>query len=158
MFGYEAFSQAPFASLAGNTYNVSIAEAGVDTSASMGRTAIYVRTQAEGADISEEITRGLLFVADINEGVEGEDIYERSVNFVAFVVDGSRVVETLTYLRQGNVYPVGVQLYVNIGQALVWGMIDDRQNPNWQNVNNSASTGWVEINNGQTPGWNQIPS
>lgn len=158
MFGYEAFAQAPFASLAGNTYNVNIAEDGVDTSSAIGRTAIYVRTQAEGADVSEVLTRGLLFVADVNEGVAGEDTYERSVNFVALVVEGTEVVEALTYLRQGNVYPVGVQLYVNIGQALVWGMIDDRQNPNWQNVNNSASTGWTEINNGQTPGWNQIPS
>lgn len=158
MFGYEAFSQAPFASLAGNTYNVSIAEAGVDTSETMSRWVAYAGTQAEGVEGSESMARSIIFLADMAEGVEGTDTYERSVDFVAVMVDGSRVVETLTYLRQGNVYPVGVQLYVNIGQALVWGMIDDRQTANWQNVNNSATTGWTEINNGQTPGWNQIPS
>lgn len=158
MFGYEAFAQAPFASLAGNTFNVSIAEAGVDTSEVLTRVATYVRTVAEGADVVETITLQTEFSANMAEGVEGEDAYTRTVQFVALVVDGTAVVETLTNLRQGNVYPVGVQLYVNTGQALVWGMIDDRQTANWQNVNNSASTSWVEINNGQTPGWNQIPS
>lgn len=158
MFGYEAFSQAPFASLAGNTYNVSIAEDGVSTSEVLTRIAAYVRTQAEGAEVVETITLQTEFSANMAEGVEGDDAYGRSAVLVAFVVAGSRVVEALTYLRQGNVYPVGVQLYVNTGNALVWGMIDDRQTANWQNVNNSASTGWVEINNGQTPGWNQIPS
>jgi hypothetical protein len=158
LFGYEAFAQAPFASLAGNTFNVSIAEAGVDTSEALTRYAAYARTQAEGVEGSESMARSLVFLANIAEGVEGEDSYGRSVDFVAVMVDGANVVETLTNLRQGNVYPVGVQLYVETGQVLVWGMIDDRQTANWQNVNNSATTGWTEINNGQTPGWNQIPS
>lgn len=158
MFGYEAFAQAPFASLAGNTYNVNIAEAGVDTSEVLTRRAIYVRTQAEGVEGSESMARGLLFVADIAEGATGEDVYTRATDFVALQVEGADVIEALTNLREGNVYPDGVQLYVNIGDGLVWGMIDDRQNPNWQNVNNTAATGWTEINNTQPPGWTQIPS
>ena len=158
MFGYEAFSQAPFASLAGNTYNVNIAEAGVDTSEVLTRRAAYARTQAEGVEGSESIARGLVFLANMAEGATGEDVYTRATDFVTSLDEGATGRDVLTNLRQGNVYPDGVQLYVNIGDALVWGMIDDRQGPNWQNVNNSASTGWTEIDNTQPPGWTQIPS
>lgn len=158
MFGYQAFAQAPFASLAGNTFNVSIAEAGVDTSEVLTRFVAYAATQAEGAEVIETMARGLVFLANMVEGVDGDDVYTRTTVLNASQSEGATAQDVLTNLRQGNVYPDGVQLYVNIGDGLVWGMIDDRQTANWQNVNNSAATGWVEINNGQTPGWTQIPS
>lgn len=159
MFGYEAFAQAPFAALAGgSTFNVDIAEDGVSTSDVLTRIATYVRTQAEGAEIASSIGKTVLFLADVAEGADVVEEYTRSVNFVAVQAEGTDLVETLTNLREANVYPVGIQIDVLLGFALVWGIIDDRQNANWQNVDNSVGTGWVEINNGQTPGWNQIPS
>jgi hypothetical protein len=56
------------------------------------------------------------------------------------------------------VYPTGVQLTINIGGTLVWAVIDDSQNPNWQNIANTQGSGWVVINDVQSPGWTQLPS
>jgi hypothetical protein len=57
-----------------------------------------------------------------------------------------------------NANVTGIQLLVSIGNVLVWAVIDDSQNANWQNINNAQGTGWVVISNSSTPGWNDLPS
>jgi hypothetical protein len=61
-------------------------------------------------------------------------------------------------VKEVNARPTGIQLYVNIGDALIWAVIDDTQSANWQNINNTQGSGWTTINDEQTPGWTNIPS
>jgi hypothetical protein len=44
-----------------------------------------------------------------------------------------------------NVFLVGVQAQGLVNPALVWGVIDDNQTPNWQNIDNSQATVWDRI-------------
>jgi hypothetical protein len=43
-----------------------------------------------------------------------------------------------------------------VGNVLVWGEIDNNQNPNWQDINNSQNPNWQDINNSQNPNWVSI--
>jgi hypothetical protein len=52
----------------------------------------------------------------------------------------------------------GVQLVVQIGDALVWGEINDQQTANWTNIGNVQTAGWQQVNDIQTSGWTDIPS
>jgi hypothetical protein len=67
-------------------------------------------------------------------------------------------VSALTVLREANVYPNGVQLYVYIGGVLVWATINDSQTPNWQNIGSTQTPGWSVVVDTQAPGWTILPS
>ena len=80
------------------------------------------------------------------------------------VVWSATVEEAASMLAEASViksivaYPTGVQLYVRIGDVLIWATIDDSQNANWQNIGTVQSPTWTTIDDEQTPGWNNIPS
>jgi hypothetical protein len=76
--------------------------------------------------------------------------------FNGTIAEVASAVATFTALREANVYPTGIQLYVYIGGVLVWAVIDDSQTPNWQNINNAQSGVWVAVSNSQTPNWQNI--
>ena len=99
---------------------------------------------ASGADAN---TGSKLVVASISEAASGAGVFAASAVFSGTVAEVASAVAAFTVVRQANVYPTGVQLYVYIGSVLVWATIDDSQTPNWQNIDDT-----------QTPGWTILPS
>jgi len=99
----------------------------------------------------------IVFGAVISEGATGTDTQTAQVAFIGTVAEAAAA-DSLSATATINVYPVGVQIYVLIGDVLVWGSIDDNQNPNWQNIGNTQSPAWTVINDEQSPGWTNLPS
>ncbi len=99
-----------------------------------------------------------VFGAVISEGATGTDTQTAQVAFIGTVAEAAAAADSLSATATINVYPVGVQIYVLIGDVLVWGSIDDNQNPNWQNIGNTQSPAWTVINDEQSPGWTNLPS
>ena len=122
-------------------------------------------SQADFAALVEEM--GLVFDqftfakfvnAAIAEGATATDSLPVKVIFAATVAEGATGTDTYTQVREINARPTGVQLYVNIGNVLIWAVIDDSQSPNWQNISTVQGSGWTVIDDEQTPGWTNIPS
>jgi hypothetical protein len=44
-----------------------------------------------------------------------------------------------------TVLVTGVQATGQIAGVLVWGLVDNGQNPNWNDINNTQSPNWTEI-------------
>lgn len=55
-----------------------------------------------------------------------------------------------------NIYPEGVQAVGIISPVLVWGQVDDGQNPDWQAVGGFQSANWQDILDTQDPEWTNI--
>jgi hypothetical protein len=67
--------------------------------------------------------------------------------FAGSITEFASAVATQSVIKTVNANVTGIQLLVSIGDVLVWAVIDDSQNPNWQNINSA-----------QNPGWNNLPS
>jgi hypothetical protein len=146
MFGDVAFAQVPFAALGGNTFLASISE-----SSSAAETSSYtfslggLISESAGAADSQTVTAAYsVAIAETASAAETTTVQARY--FVA-VSEAASAADIFTAVKTVNANVTGIQLYVLIGNALVWTVIDDSQNPNWQNINNT-----------QTPGWNNLPS
>ena len=121
-------------------------------------TAVLYAALSEQAAGSDSVLGVAVFAVAISESASGQDASNRVAVRAATVAEYAGASAILTPLRQANVYPSGVQLLVNIGGVLVWVVIDDTQNPNWQNIVNAQGNGWTVITDTQTPGWTQLPS
>lgn len=126
MFGSTPFSQTPFSSLGKNMFGA---------------------TQSESAAGADAMAGGSLAFAAILEAATGSaaQLAQGSVN--TSIAEAVNAQSSLDVIKVANVYPTGVQLFISIGGALVWAVVNDTQNPNWQNVNDT-----------QNPGWNNLPS
>jgi hypothetical protein len=101
---------------------------------------------------------GLCFLVGVTEAASGGSVVATSAVFVGTVAETVSAISALTVLREANVYPNGVQLYVYIGGVLVWAAINDNQTPNWVAVNDNQTPNWVDVIDTQTPGWTILPS
>ncbi len=130
------------------------------TTATAAQTAIgtLLASQAEVATGADSSNRGLLVSVAIAESATGTATQVAQISVNASISEVVSALSTLGVVKDANVYPTGVQLTINIGGALVWAVIDDSQNPNWQNIVNAQGSGWVVINDVQSPGWTQLPS
>ena len=72
------------------------------------------------------------------------------------VVAGTTALGTVTTQSDANVSVTGVAATGNVGSVLVWGEIDDNQNPNWQDINRTQSPSWGNINSVQNPSWSGV--
>ena len=158
MFGDVTFAQAPFASLGGNAFSVSASESA--TAVALLNTPSVTRggLLSETATGSDSSNRGLLISVALAESATGTATQVTQVSANASISEVVSALSTLGIIKTTNVRPTGVQLYINIGGALVWAVIDDSQNPNWQNIVNAQGSGWTVINDVQSPGWTQLPS
>jgi hypothetical protein len=118
----------------------------------------FVAAQAEAATGADNMSRGLLISVAIAESATGAATQVAQINVNASIAEVVSALDSLGVIKTANVYPTGVQLTINIGGTLVWVVIDDSQNPNWQNIVNAQGSGWVVINDSQVPGWNNLPS
>jgi hypothetical protein len=80
------------------------------------------------------------------------------VQAIGVLAEGASASELVSAIRTANVSVTGVQLFISIGGALVWAVVNDTQNPNWQNVDNAQVTNWQVVDDTQNPGWNNLPS
>ena len=91
------------------------------------------------------MNRGLLILVAIAESAAGTASQVSQVVFNGSIAEAVSALSTLGVVKDKNVYPTGVQLTISIGGALVWAVIDDSQNPNWQNINDVQSPGWTQL-------------
>ena len=112
------------------------------------------RTMAEGATASDAPTAVSSVLAAIAEIAAGTDSYvgskvwyktmeesaagsatqATSLSARARVSEAVTALDTLSVIKTLPANVTGVQLYVNIGDVLIWVVIDDSQDPNWQNI------------------------
>jgi len=89
-------------------------------------------------------------------GVEASGAVGTVNPVVGYLVTGVSATVTLgnvTISAGARVSVTGVQATGYIGPALVWGVINDNQTPNWQTIDDSQSVTWSAINDAQTPNW-----
>jgi hypothetical protein len=55
-----------------------------------------------------------------------------------------------------DVEVTGVEATGVIGTVLVWGLIDDFQNPNWTDILDTQGPNWVDVDDTQNPNWTEI--
>jgi hypothetical protein len=108
--------------------------------------------------VFDQFTTAKFINAALAEGASAADEYQVVTIFGAVVAEGAVGTDAPSAVKEVNARPVGIQLYVNIGDALIWAVIDDSQSANWQNINNTQGSGWTIIDDEQTPGWTNIPS
>ena len=120
--------------------------------------AVFSVAQAEAATGADDMIRGLLVSVAIAENATGAATQVAQISVNASIAEVVSALDSLGVIKTANVYPTGVQLTISIGGVLVWAVIDDSQNPNWQNIVNAQGSGWVVINDSQVPGWNNLPS
>lgn len=160
MFGDVAFAQAPFAALGGGgqQYDVSVAESVAVLDSESTRMDWLVFRSESVALAAVTNTAGNVYVPSVSEQVTATDAQTlqlvRNANIEEAVIPQDQYSAT----KIVNALATGVQLYVNIGTALVWTTINDDQTPSWQQINNTQSGTWTEITNTQTPGWTNIPN
>lgn len=104
-------------------------------------------TIAEASAGMASVTGSRLYSVAISEAASGAATQTTTISATASVAELATALATCSAVKTLNVYPQGLQLTVSVGNVLVWGTIDDIQNPDWQNIDNV-----------QTPGWTQIPS
>lgn len=111
---------------------------------------------ASGTDVNY-VVKGQY--ALIQEGAVADDsaLYVRVV-WSAKVSEAASALAEWSVIKSIVAYPTGVQLFVRIGNTLIWATIDDSQNANWQNITTTQSSGWAAIDDTQSPGWTNIPS
>ena len=101
----------------------------------------------EAASALDTTNGGRLYVVAIEENASAENAQTARVIFTGTMQELASATAAQSAIKTINARVTGIQLYVSIGNVLIWAVIDDTQNPNWQNINNT-----------QTPGWTDIPS
>lgn len=94
-------------------------------------TAVSIIESALGADA---ILAGRGFPVTVEEASAAAAEVGASLVAIATVAEIAAGTAILTPARDANVYPTGVQLYVIIGDTLVWAVVDDTQDPGWTSV------------------------
>ena len=134
MFGLTPIAAAPFASLAGATYVVSVGETFTITDAVVGG-ADYLMTNAESFSLADAAIGTASIVTDVSELFTVTDIYD------GIRAQYADVAESMTLSE--SIFPRGC-FTINENQATSWAGIP------------TNTTIWSSINNNQVPGWTPI--
>lgn len=144
MFGYAAFAQAPFASLGESVTPVDFADTATITDTSDALKAI-VGIQSDALTITDSVNTQVAYNVYVIDTATGTDTFSATLGYSVAFADTATITDTPTVTATINASVTGIQLYVYIGGALVWGQIDDNQNPNWQNINDTQLPGWTDL-------------
>ena len=144
MFGYAAFAQAPFASLGESVTPVDFADTATITDTSDADRAI-VGIQSDTATITDSVNTQVNYNVYIIDTATGTDTFSATLGYTVEFADTATITDSPSVIATINASVTGIQLYVYIGGALVWGQIDDNQNPNWQNINDTQLPGWTDL-------------
>lgn len=86
---------------------------------------------AESASGTDTSNRGAGVFADISEAAAGADTSSNTAIYSVTVAEQATGNDNVSTFALIVVTPSGVQLYIAVGNSLVWGLIDDTQDPNW---------------------------
>jgi hypothetical protein len=127
-----------------STLNAAQAETatGLDSSSA---NAVLLGFVAEAVEAVDAYDRGLVFAMAVSESTTAQNTQTARVIFNGSVQELAQAAAEFSVIRTVSVNVTGVQLFVSIGDVLIWSVIDDSQNPNWQNINNVQGSGWTDI-------------
>ena len=86
---------------------------------------------AESATGTDTSSRGAGLFAAMSEAATGADTSSNTAVYSVTVAEQARGNDNPSAFSLIVVTPSGVQLYIAVGNSLVWGMVDDAQDPNW---------------------------
>lgn len=144
MFGYAAFAQAPFASLGESVMPVDFADTATITDTSDAIKAI-VGIQSDTATITDLVNTQVNYNVEIVDTATSTDLFTATLGYSVEFADTATITDTPTVIATIVASVTGIQLYVYVGNTLVWVVVDDSQNANWQNINDAQTPGWVNI-------------
>jgi hypothetical protein len=156
VFGDVAFAQSPFAALGGGgTVDGTVAEIATaqETQNALNTLGGLIFEDATAlADFSA--TRGL--IVQLAEGAAASNTQNGFPVFSVAVAELAQATSAVSGKALVNGRPAGIQLYVVIGDTLVWATINDNQTANWQNINDAQSAAWVAVTTSQSATWQNI--
>lgn len=144
MFGYAALAQAPFASLGESAMSVEFADtATISTSATELRS--FGGLFDDTATLSDSVNAAATYYVYIADTAIGSDTFAAALTYNVGIADTATISDTPSVVATIVASVTGIQLYVYVGNTLVWVVVDDTQNANWQNINDAQTPGWVNI-------------
>jgi hypothetical protein len=144
VFGYAAFAQPPFAALGEAVMPVDLADTATITTTTDAERAI-VGVQADTGTITDSVNTQVAYNVYIADTATGTDTFATVIGYGVAFADAATITDTPTVLATIVASVTGIQLYIYVGNTLVWAAIDDTQNANWQNINDAQVPGWVNI-------------
>ena len=105
MFGFSAFSSAPFSSLSGNTYSVDLAEA-VSASDAFVNTLTAVGLLVEAASAADSLSPNFTYSVSTNETGTAADVQSNVTTMFAALSDSVFVSDA--YSSAGSIFNAGV--------------------------------------------------
>ena len=145
MFGYAAFAQAPFAALGESAIAVAFSDTATITTTAQAPVIAFSGPLADAVTLSDSVNTSISYVAYIADTATGTDTFAAAVTFAVGIADTATISDTPSAVATIVASVTGIQLYVYIGNVLVWAAVDDTQNANWQNINDAQTPGWVNI-------------
>ena len=144
MFGYAAFAQAPFASLGESAMPVEFADT---ATISDSQTVInsFGGLLTDTATLSDSVNAAAAYFVYIADTATGSDTFAEAATFGVGIADTATITDTPSVVATIVASVTGIQLYVYVGNTLVWAAVDDTLNANWQNINDAQVPGWVNI-------------
>ena len=144
MFGYAALAQAPFASLGESSMPVDFADT---ATISDSQTVInsFGGLLTDATTLSDSVNAAAAYLVYIADTATGTDTFAAAATFGVGFADTATITDTPSVVATIVASVTGIQLYVYVGNTLVWEVIDDSQNANWQNINDAQTPGWVNV-------------
>jgi len=144
VFGYAAFAQAPFASLGESAMPVDFADT---ATISDSQTVVnsFGGLLNDTATLSDLVNAAATYYVGIADTATGSDTFFAGVGYNVAIADTATISDTPSVVATIVASVTGIQLYVYVGNTLVWAVVDDTQNANWQNINDAQVPGWVNI-------------
>ena len=71
-------------------------------------------------------------------------------------MQGNSDVGNVTVAADANISVTGVSGAGAIGYFLVYGIINDGQDPNWSSISDSQTPSWTAVTDSQTPNWEEV--
>jgi hypothetical protein len=156
----ESASAQDINSVVASAFNAAVAETAnsVDTTRS---TALFFAAASESTTALDTSASFAAFTGQVVELAVGLD--EALVLASTFSAAASESAQAQDILNApGSIYSAATAEIAissdSIVGAYLWNLIDDTQNPNWQNINNAQSVTWTTVPDNQTPGWVIIPT
>ena len=118
---------------ASSSVSGSIAESATGTDAPT-RVMLTSRSIAEAAAGTDSYVGSKVWYKTMEESATATGTQATSLAAVATVREIATALDTMSVIKTLHANVTGVQLYVNVGDALIWVVIDDSQDPNWQNI------------------------
>jgi hypothetical protein len=144
VFGYAAFAQPPFAALGESAMPVALADT---ATISDSQTVInsFGGLFDDTATLSDSVNAAATYYVYIADTATGSDTFAAALTYNVGIADTATISDTPSVVATIVASVTGIQLYVYVGSTLVWAVVDDTQNANWQNINDTQTPGWVNI-------------